>query len=166
MQLSQELKQLIETLQLEPHPEGGFYRETLRSPKHLGEGSHQRSLGTAIYFLVPGGMVTGWHAVASPELWHFYTGAPLVLEHVNQEGHFFRHLLGADLEFGHRPQQLIPEHEWQRAYSTGAYTLCGCTVSPGFDFRDFELISDEKLGSRLPALHAYITRKPFENPAS
>ncbi len=157
-----DVQKLIEQLELHPHPEGGFYRETYRHEGQIGEGTHHRNLGTAIYFLLPGDLVTGWHAVASDEMWHFYAGDPIVLERINAEGEFFRHLLGTDFELGQKPQSLVPKHDWQRAYSTGKWSLCGCTVQPGFDFRDFELISNEKLANRHPGKARYITRNPFE----
>jgi predicted cupin superfamily sugar epimerase len=162
MQTDVAVKQWIERLELHPHPEGGFYRETYRHALLTGEAHHQRNLATAIYFLIPGKLVTGWHAVASDEMWHFYAGEPVVLERISHEGHFHRHLLGIDIAAGQQPQVLIPKHEWQRAYSLGNFSLCGCTVSPGFDFRDFELISSEKLANRYPHIARYITRNPFQ----
>lgn len=166
MQQDAVVQHWIDRLELHPHPEGGFFRETYRHTQVLGEAHHHRNLGTAIYFLIPGKLVTGWHAVASDEMWHYYAGETVVLERISHEGHFYRHLLGIDVETGQRPQVLIPKHEWQRAYTLGTFALCGCTVQPGFDFRDFELISNEKLANRYPAAARYITRNPFDEEAT
>lgn len=158
-----EAQKWIDLLELIPHPEGGFYRETYRNSVHVDAGKGPRNLSTAIYFLIPGGIATGWHAVSSDEMWHFYAGDPVVLERLDLQGNFYRHLLGNDLELGQRPQALIPHSEWQRAYSSGSWSLCGCTVQPGFDFRDFELISSEKLAARFHAKAKYISRNPFDS---
>ncbi|MEL6648610.1 MAG: cupin domain-containing protein [Pseudomonadota bacterium] len=128
---------IIDTLGLEPHPEGGFFRETWRAH---GEG---RAVGTAIYFLLQNGQINRWHRVDAAEIWHFYAGDPLLLRMSKaDEGPAERHLLGPDLGGGARPQVIIPPGWWQRAECTGAFTLVGCTVSPGFEFDRFELASD------------------------
>ncbi len=125
---------LITQLDLQPHPEGGWYRETWRAP---GEG---RTSGTAIYFLLEKGQSSHWHRVDAAEIWHFYAGAPLAL-HISAtaNGPAKTALLGPDLSTGARPQRIVPAHYWQAAETTGDYTLVGCTVSPGFEFSGFEL---------------------------
>lgn len=125
---------LIQRLGLEPHPEGGWYRETWRhAPPDGGRGA-----GTAIYFLLREGETSTWHRVDATEVWHFYLGAALELE-VVEAGAGRRERLGPDLEAGERPQRVVPAGAWQRARSLGAFTLVGCTVSPAFDFAGFEL---------------------------
>ncbi|MEM7734082.1 MAG: cupin domain-containing protein [Pseudomonadota bacterium] len=125
---------IIDALDLQPHPEGGFFRETWCAD---GEG---RAAGTAIYFLLEGGQINRWHKVDAAEIWHFYAGDPLLLRmSETDEGPAERHLLGPDLASGARPQIIIPPGWWQRAECTGAFTLVGCTVSPGFEFDRFEL---------------------------
>jgi len=122
--------EIITVLELAPHPEGGFYRETWR---HAADGGG-RGAGTAIYFLLRGEDDNRWHRVDAAEIWHHYAGAPLELW---IEGE--RHLLGKDLAAGERPQVIVRAGAWQRARCTGAYTLVGCTVSPAFTFAGFEL---------------------------
>ena len=126
--------QIIAHLGLLPHPEGGFYRETWRAD---GAG---RPTGTSIYFLLRGGEDNHWHKVDAVEIWHYYAGAPLVLSlSADEAGPASDHVLGPDLQTGAAPQIIVPEHHWQKARSTGDYTLVGCTVSPGFDFSGFVL---------------------------
>lgn len=122
-------------LGLEPHPEGGRFTETWRAPAADGE----RAAGTAIYFMLRDGETSRWHRVDATEIWHHYAGAPLELSTADGEGHSSRHVLGPDLAAGQRPQAIVAPHEWQSATSLGAWTLVGCTVSPGFEFAGFEL---------------------------
>jgi predicted cupin superfamily sugar epimerase len=122
-------------LGLEPHPEGGRFAETWRAPAAAGE----RATGTAIYFLLREGETSRWHRVDATEIWHHYAGAPLELSTADDEGRSERHVLGPDLASGQRPQAIVAPHEWQSATSLGAWTLVGCTVSPGFEFAGFEL---------------------------
>ncbi|MBP7065432.1 cupin domain-containing protein [Ferrovibrio sp.] len=138
-----EADRIIQALGLLPHPEGGHFAETFRDPaSHAG-----RSHGTAIYFLLKRGERSHWHRVDAAETWHVYAGAPLRLgiaapagEPPGQPGGKpVWHLLGGDILAGQRPQAVVPAGHWQAAESTGAYTLVGCTVAPGFDFAGFEL---------------------------
>ncbi len=127
---------IIRRLDLAPHPEGGFYRETFRDPAQDANG---RAASTLIYFLLPAGIVSAWHRVDAVETWHFYAGAPLRLSLWNGEGPVATHLLGADLFSGEHPQCVVPKECWQSAESLGAWTLVGCGVAPGFTFSGFEL---------------------------
>ncbi|MCA9758464.1 MAG: cupin domain-containing protein [Candidatus Eisenbacteria bacterium] len=128
--------ELIDALELEPHPEGGWFRETWRDLP--GEGS--RGAGTAIYFLLRKGEQSRWHRVDAAEIWHFYQGSPLLLEYEPEPGQpIMAAILGTDLGRGERPQIVIPSGAWQRAWSLGEWTLVGCTVSPAFQFEGFEL---------------------------
>lgn len=123
--------ELIERLGLEPHPEGGWFRETWRDPDVDG----RRGRGTAIYFLLRAGERSHWHRVDAAEVWHHYAGAPLELS----IGSDRRVVLGPDVAAGEVPQAVVPAGEWQAARSLGAFTLVGCTVSPAFRFEGFEL---------------------------
>lgn len=125
---------VIKLLELRPHPEGGHFRETFRDLQRPAG----RAVSTAIYFLLARGQHSHWHRVDATEAWHFYAGAPLVLE-IAAAGRNERILLGADLAAGERPQAIVPAHAWQSAHSLGDWTLCGCTVAPGFEFSGFEL---------------------------
>jgi hypothetical protein len=128
--------EVVRLLDLAPHPEGGFYRETFRD---AATGPTGRAASTAIYYLLGAGDVSEWHRVDAAETWHFYAGAPLVLT-VSSNGHDAeaRHL-GPALTAGQRPQIVVPAGWWQTATSLGAWTRVGCTVAPGFDFAGFEL---------------------------
>lgn len=126
---------IIAALGLERHPEGGWYAETLRDGL-TGDRSHS----TAIYFLLEEGDVSRWHRVKdATEVWHYYAGAALELILSRQPGDRERHLLGADIAAGEMPQAVVAAGCWQTARSLGAWTLCGCTVAPGFEFGQFEL---------------------------
>ena len=127
---------VIRLLDLAPHPEGGHFRETFRDTRQV-EGP--RSASTAIYFLLARGERSRWHRIDAVELWHWYAGAPLALEIAHEPGRFERVTLGCDLAVGERPQAIVPAHAWQAAQTLGAWTLCGCTVAPGFDFAGFEI---------------------------
>jgi predicted cupin superfamily sugar epimerase len=130
--------EIIAHLNLGPHPEGGYFRETFRDPKGHGERSHS----TAILYLLPAGEISRWHKVDAAELWHWYGGAPLLLE--TQEADVRQSVtLGPDWLKGQHPHALVPPHVWQSARSLGAWTLTGCTVAPGFDFAGFELAPDD-----------------------
>jgi uncharacterized protein len=127
--------EIIELLGLEPHPEGGHFRETWRAAAPPGE----RAKGTAIYYLLQAGEISRWHRVDADEMWHWYAGEPLALS-LSPDGRSSETLhLGPDLASGERPQCLVPAGAWQSATSLGAWTLVGCTVSPGFMFESFEL---------------------------
>ena len=129
--------EMIEALELKPHPEGGFYRQTWE-----GDDS-PRASGTCIYFLLTEGQRSQWHKVDAVEIWHFYSGAPLKLRVSETEtGPVKSLVLGSDLTVGEVPQGIVPKNAWQSAETTGAWTLVGCTVSPGFRFEGFELAPD------------------------
>ncbi len=129
-------KEVIRLLQLQPHPEGGHFRETFRDPDGDAAG---RSAGTAIYYLLEAGEVSEWHRVDAAEIWHYYAGGPMVIT-ISANGHdaSAQHL-GPVLETGQRPQIVVPKGHWQSATSLGAWTLVGCTVAPGFEFAGFEM---------------------------
>ncbi|QTC93053.1 cupin domain-containing protein [Brevundimonas goettingensis] len=126
--------EVITMLELQPHPEGGHYRETFRDPREVDG----RSVGTAIYYLLAEGEQSHWHSVDAAELWHFYEGAPLALE-IASGGTRRLVRLGSDLKAGEQPQAVVPTGAWQAAKSLGAWTLVGCTVAPGFEFEGFEM---------------------------
>ncbi|HWA02415.1 MAG TPA: cupin domain-containing protein [Rhizomicrobium sp.] len=127
--MNDEAQSLIRRLRLEPHPEGGYYRETFRDA--AGQG---RACSTAIHFLICRDQVSRWHRVDAAEVWHFYRGAPLELR-IGAA----RRVLGPAVELGERPQLVVPAGCWQSARSLGDFTLAGCTVAPGFEFSGFEI---------------------------
>lgn len=147
---------LIATLGLEPHPEGGWYREIHRSEHRVkpDDDRSPRPALTTIFFLLAEGEVSRWHRVGSDEAWHFHEGAVVELL-IADPGieHMVRHALGPTSD-GNRPVRVVPAHSWQAARSTGAYSLVGCTVGPGFDFADFELLRDTpSLAARMRDRH-------------
>lgn len=152
---------VIDKLNLSPHPEGGYYRECYRSEQEIQiENGEKRSAGTGIYFLLAKGELSNWHRVRWDEVWHFYGGEPLVLEIIDQDGAISKHKVGNTFADDVRFQRLVPQNCWQRAYSTGRYSLVGCTVSPGFEFEDFEMIAPEKLAKEYPQIANEILQSP------
>jgi predicted cupin superfamily sugar epimerase len=123
-----EADRLIALLALEPHPEGGHYRQTFRDLSGGGERGHS----TLIYFLLKAGEVSRWHKIDAAEVWHFYRGGPLELKIGKTVL-----VLGPHIEKGEAPQAVVPPGQWQTARSLGDYTLVGCTVAPGFVFENF-----------------------------
>lgn len=127
-------QEIIDRLNLAPHPEGGFYRQTWQA------GNAGRATGTCIYFLLKDGEASHWHHVDAVEIWHYYAGAPLILSmSATDAGPAQDVVLGPDLAAGQAPQIIVPEGHWQAARTTGDWTLVGCTVSPGFEFGGFTL---------------------------
>jgi uncharacterized protein len=142
---------VIRLLDLQPHPEGGHFRETFRdappaNPPLLAregtEGTGRRAASTAIYFLLARGERSRWHRIDAAEVWHWYAGAALKLEIADAGGRVKYIALGNDLPAGERPQAIVPAHAWQAAETLGDWTLVGCTVAPGFEFAKFELAPD------------------------
>jgi uncharacterized protein len=164
---------LIEALGLAPHPEGGYFKETFRSPLLLRglpwlppEG--ERSASTAIYFLLPAGVFSAFHRVMADEVWHHYAGDPVALHTLapGDEASDAVHEvvgLGDDVAAGHRPQHVVQGGVWQAATVLGdRYALCGCTVAPGFDFADFVMPERDELVAMFPdhaTLIASLTRR-------
>lgn len=124
---------IIATLGMIRHPEGGWYAETFAD----APGPDGRAHSTAIYYLLEAGDRSHWHRVDAAEVWHWYAGAPLELQIAR--GAVDAHILGPDLTAGQRPQVVVPTHAWQSAQSLGDWTLVGCTVAPGFRFSGFEM---------------------------
>lgn len=126
--------EIISKLDLKPHPEGGHYRETHRDERQVDG----RAASTAIYFLLARGERSHWHRIDAVEVWHYYAGAPLKLEIVDGAKEAIIQL-GPDVSADETPQATVPARAWQAAETLGDWTLCGCTVSPGFQFEGFDL---------------------------
>jgi uncharacterized protein len=138
-------QRLIERLGLEPHPEGGFFREHHRAAGSVSpeDGRGARAALTAIHFLLPAGHVSRWHAVESDEHWTFHEGDPLELVCVAPDTlHIQLVRLGRASE-GHTPAFAVPAGHWQAAWPLGAFALVTCAVGPGFDFADFRLMAGD-----------------------
>ena len=141
-----ELPGWAQRLELSPHPEGGWFRETWRSDLTIGQSAlppdyhGQRSAGTAILFLLMPGQQSAWHTVRSAELWLYHRGSPLLLEVGPEQDGAATLLLGSDIDAGEQPQLVVPPGHWQRAKPRDDEpTLVSCIVVPGFDFADFAL---------------------------
>jgi predicted cupin superfamily sugar epimerase len=131
---------VIRALQLDPHPEGGWYRETWRAEATLPNG---RAVATSILFLLEAGQTSHWHRVDAGEMWLFQAGAPLELSVAEESGRIETVTLGAGLLAGHAPQHLVPAGAWQSAQGPARdWSLVGCVVAPGFEFAGFELAAD------------------------
>ena len=138
--------ELIEALDLRPHPEGGFYRGIYRSasPVLPPDGRGPRAAVTTIYFLLPNGAHSRWHQVRSDEVWHLYEGGPLeILELSPDLSALTRHRLAAVTDSAGSPVHTVPANHWQAARPIGDYALVGCTVAPGFEFEDFRMLADD-----------------------
>jgi predicted cupin superfamily sugar epimerase len=143
--------QLIDFLGLAPHPEGGHFREVYRSASRVQpqDARTERGALTTIYFLLAQGEVSRWHRVASDEAWHYYEGDSLELFTLTPAfGELARHVVGPAGE-GVRPVAVVPAGAWQAARPLGAYTLVGCTVAPGFEFGDFEMLSEQPAAAEV-----------------
>ncbi len=132
-------RQIIDTLSLEPHPEGGWYRETWRAPAAAGE----RASATAIHFLLESGQSPHWHKVDATEIWLWHVGDALELSLADgAKGPVSTVALGGDILAGHSAQHIVEPHQWQAARPLGTahgFVLVSCIVSPGFEFSGFEL---------------------------
>jgi predicted cupin superfamily sugar epimerase len=151
MSADADIAALIAALDLSPHAEGGFFCETYRSAGRVGD----RALSTAIYFLVTAASPSRMHRVSSDEIWHFYAGDPLEMLQLDPDGSSCTIAMGNDVIGGERPQVLVASNVWQgvRVREGGRYGLVGATVTPGFDFDDFEM------GDRAPLVAAYSERR-------
>ena len=127
-------RDVIFTLGMEQHPEGGWFVQTFLDDEEQGG----RANSTAIYYLLEAGDTSHWHRVDAVEVWHYYTGAPIELS-LSDGVSVDMHVLGPDIQAGQRPQVVVPKAVWQSARSLGDFTLVGCTVAPGFRFSGFEL---------------------------
>ena len=136
--------ELIESLGLLPHPEGGYFREIHRSAGAVvpEDGRDARSALTLIYFLLGEGQVSRWHRVASDETWHFHEGAPLELVVTDPDFERVSTRRLATWSGDAEPVSVVPAGHWQAARTTGTYTLVSCAVGPGFEFADFAMLRD------------------------
>lgn len=154
---------LISTLDLQPHPEGGHFREVFRSehPVRPADERGERSALTTIYFLLRSGEHSRLHRVTSDEIWHFYEGDPLELFWLQKEPSRLHRARIGPVGSGTAPVAVVPAGCWQAARSTGEYTLVGCSVAPGFDFADFRMLDDgsteaSRLATRHPELQPFL----------
>lgn len=160
------LDQIIRNLDLKPHPEGGFFRETYRSNGVINTDSldsnyiGERNYSTCIYFLLTSEVFSAFHRIFQDEIWHFYDGSPIDLHIITEDGEYTKTIIGRDIDRGQIPQIVVSGGSWFAATVSNQddYSLIGCTVSPGFDFRDFELPTRNELISKFPQHQEIITK--------
>lgn len=152
------INQLIDKLNLEPHPEGGYFKETYRSAgvissEELGiDYDSERNISTCIYFLLTSEIFSAFHKIKQDEFWHFYSGSPISLQMISENGQHKEVRIGSDILNGQVPQFVVPGGGYFAAsvIEENSYALVGCTVAPGFDFRDFTLPSRKELLDKFP----------------
>jgi predicted cupin superfamily sugar epimerase len=164
--LMTEFEGIVDTLRLQPHPEGGYYRETYRSEEGIASSAlpsrfdGDRSFSTAIYYLLGPGDFSAFHRIRSDETWHFYKGVGLRLYVLTEDGGCERIVLGGGMDRGEVLQATVKAGRWfaSEPVLNGGFALVGCTVSPGFDFRDFEMADAGALLRGWP-LHGDLIRR-------
>lgn len=155
------IKDLIDQLDLAPHPEGGYFKETYRSKLQVSDlkgFSGPRSSSTGIYFLLTSENRSHLHRIQSDEMWHFYQGSALRVVMIDELGHFSEQLIGPKIDENQVFQYVVPAGVWFGAevLEPSSYSLVGCTVAPGFDFSDFELAKKKELQTRFPHHRSFI----------
>lgn len=156
----------IEKFEMIQHPEGGWFKETYRSEGTISTEAlssnfnGDRNFATSIYFLLQEGDISAFHRIKSDELWHFHDGDGLIVHELKATGEYVKHLLGLDLKSGQQPQAMIEAGSWfgSEVIEGGNFSLVGCTVSPGFDFQDFELAKAESLTAEYPSQKELVVR--------
>ena len=166
-------REIAELLELEPHPEGGYYREIYRSDESLPADAlprryeGERCTSTAIYYLLTPDTVSALHRLASDEIFHLYLGDPVTMLILHPDGSSETRQLGSDLAVGQRPVRTVPRNTWFGLFLNdgGAYALLGTTIAPGFEFEDFELANRAELLQQYPQRDNLIRRLTWEKDA-
>jgi uncharacterized protein len=160
----------IDRLRLEPHPEGGHYRQTYRARLILPHSalpgfSGDRAASTTIYFLLADDQFSAFHRLRSDEVWHFYAGSTLIVHVIEASGKYTELLLGSDPTSGEDFQAVVPAGCWfgSSLRLPNTWALVGCTVAPGFDFADFEMARRAELTAQHPQHHNIIERLTRDN---
>lgn len=157
--MNKEIDTIRAAFSLEAHPEGGFFKETYRSTgvipdEILGNGFESaRNYCTGILFLLTSDSFSAFHKIRQDEMWHFYQGTSLKIHMISPTGVYASQILGNDFNNGELPQFVVPAHCWFGAevLQNNSYSFVGCTVSPGFDFKDFELATRAQLVDLCPS---------------
>ena len=155
----------VENLNMTAHPEGGFYKqiyvsdENIPISERISELTENRKLWTSIYFLLRDGEVSNFHRLKSDEMWYYHSGSPLTIYMINLEGELIIEQLGLNIEKGEKPQVLVPKNYiFGSAMNNKGYALVGCMVSPGFEFKDFELFERIYLLEKYPQYEELILK--------
>ncbi|MEI6092161.1 MAG: cupin domain-containing protein [bacterium] len=155
------VEDIISYYDLKPHLEGGFYKEVYRSDGLFpsdGVFPDGRNFSTSIYYLLPKGAVSKLHMICSDEVFHLYSGGPLTIIEIDNNGVLEKHTLGTDINSGQTFQHVVKAGSWFGAYPEAEYAFVGCTVAPGFDFRDFKIADRSELLKLYPK-HENIIKK-------
>ncbi len=160
----------IKKLGLEPHKEGGYFKNTFHSSSYLSKESlpgafnGERKLYTSIYFLLTSNDVSHFHRLKSDELWYFHAGSPLVIHIIDEEGNYIEKKLGLDLDNGEEPQVLVPKNciFGSSVAAKDSFSLVGCMVAPGFAYEDFELFTQKELLDKYPQHEEIIVKLAYE----
>jgi len=161
-----QIENLIKVLNLKPHPEGGYFKETYRSLGEINEDcldpayTGNRNYATSIYFLLTTDSFSAFHKINQDEIWHFYDGSPITIYMISPEGEYSEVILGRRINRGEKLQFVVPGNYWfaAKVINDNDFTLVGCTVSPGFDFKDFNLPSRKQLITKFPEHKEVITK--------
>lgn len=156
MTAAKKIEAIKDHLVLVPHPEGGFYKETYRSIGTCEKpylGASERSFSTGIYFLLVSGNFSAFHRIKQDEMWHFYDGDPIDLHIITAKGKYELVKIGRDFSKGEVPQYVVNAGDWfaSEVSTSDGFSLAGCTVSPGFDFADFEMANRLDLQNQYPS---------------
>jgi predicted cupin superfamily sugar epimerase len=160
------IETIVAKLDLKPHPEGGYFKETYRSSGVINSVSldarynGERNYSTCIYFLLTSDNFSAFHRIKQDEIWHFYDGSPIRLHMITEAGVHTEHIIGKNISHGELPQFVVPGGCWfaSEVLNKNSYSLTGCTVSPGFSFEDFELKFRKELTALFPHLESIIER--------
>lgn len=152
------IKLLINNLELQSHPEGGYFKETYRSKGVIkadaldSDFDGDRNFSTGIYYLLTSNGFSAFHRINQDEMWHFYDGSPLIIHMLTPEGIYSKVEVGNDIVNGQQLQYVVPAGVWfaAKVKESESYSLVGCTVAPGFDFKDFELANRDELIKMFP----------------
>lgn len=166
---SRDLDYWVEKLELEPHPEGGYYKQTYVSEETVSDKelsvtfNGSRKLYTSIYFLLTDKNVSHFHRLKSDELWYFHGGSSLTVHVIHENGEYQEFKLGLDLENGEAPQVFVPKNAifGSTVDIKDAFALVGCMVAPGFEFEDFELFTQAELLAKYPQHEEIIMRLAY-----
>jgi predicted cupin superfamily sugar epimerase len=161
--MNSRLVELINLLELDPHVGGGYIREIFRSTNfiHLPGNQEERSALTTTYYLLRAGEYDCWHRLEGNEVWHYHEGATLELFWIEQGGDKYTHRLVGEIGELSRPIAVVPGGCWQMSRTTGEYTLMGCTMGPGFEYEDYQLLRDypeeaSEIQRRFPELAEFL----------
>jgi hypothetical protein len=160
------VEQLISLLNLSPHPEGGYFKETYRSESKIPytfkdlENPSERNVSTCIYFLLTSDTFSAFHRIRQDEIWHFYSGSTIELHTISPKGAHNVVSIGQNVVKGQVPQYVVSAGDWFAAKVTdeNSYSLLGCTVAPGFDFADFHLAKQDELSTLFPEHRSLIEK--------